>query len=297
MAVKLEAILGTPSGTCETVCHSDGGCEVRYSIEQDDSYWQKGFGTCMPARRGGACNIHEYCRIGNHVDEQCGTPCKPGKRAISPFTRPFTTTRSPSFPKKPTQSHRPWTTTPTGTCETLCSPNGTCKVKFALDDNGHKLWGHGMCFPENLGGECKGIHESCRRGNHVSQQCGKPCRDEKRMIGTESLLSTTISPNPSRTSSPAPKRPGLPTLPSGICSTSCSPNGSCKVSFSIDDNGHKQWGHGSCFPEEFGGKCSGIHELCRIGNHVSQQCGSPCQSGTRDIKVIKYSFAPYDIFC
>ena len=76
MVVQLEAIVGTPSGTCETVCHLDGGCEIRYSIEQD-SYWRKGFGTCVPARNGGACNVHEYCWIGNHVDEQCGTCGRP----------------------------------------------------------------------------------------------------------------------------------------------------------------------------------------------------------------------------
>ena len=77
-------------------------------------------------------------------------------------------------------------------------------------------------------------------------------------------------------------------VPSGTCETFCqdltlAPNGGCEVKFSIREGRRFRGGRRSCFSADFGGSCSGIDELCRIGNHVSQQCGEPCREGKRDI--------------
>ena len=72
-------------------------------------------------------------------------------------------------------------------------------------------------------------------------------------------------------------------VPSGTCETFCQPNGGCEVEFSIREGRRFRGGKGSCFPADFGGSCSGIDELCRIGNHVNQQCGEPCREGKRHI--------------
>ena len=59
------------------------------------------------------------------------------------------------------------------------------------------------------------------------------------------------------------------------CVTRCSSNGGCSVKIVNGPASGKV--SGSCFPPSFGGSCSGIPEICKFGNHVSTQCGSPCQ--------------------
>ena len=62
--------------------------------------------------------------------------------------------------------------------------------------------------------------------------------------------------------------------------TTCEPDGSCKVKIVNGPPGNSQ---GSCFSPFFKGVCYGIPNLCSIGTHVEQQCGSPCQEGTRNV--------------
>ena len=59
------------------------------------------------------------------------------------------------------------------------------------------------------------------------------------------------------------------------CVTRCSSNGGCSVKIVNGPASGKV--SGSCFPPSFGGSCSGVPEICKFGNHVSTQCGSPCQ--------------------
>ena len=191
------------SGTCETICHGDGSCEVKYSIQHAYGGWQKGWGTCVPARYGGSCKIQEYCRIGHHVNEQCGTPCVAGKRDIGSESL-SSTTDGGGYTSIESAALPTWTratTQTTGTCETTCSYDGSCEVEWSIDDHhGHRQWGKGSCFGADFGGECNGIHKHCRIGNHVTQQCGQPCREGKRDIGSdlESSVSTSSSQEPRR---------------------------------------------------------------------------------------------------
>lgn len=63
------------------------------------------------------------------------------------------------------------------------------------------------------------------------------------------------------------------------CQTTCQSNGSCKVKII---NGPPGPLSGSCFPPDFGGSCTGIPTQCQRGSNIQQQCGSPCQAGTRN---------------
>merc|ERR1711862_255865 len=63
------------------------------------------------------------------------------------------------------------------------------------------------------------------------------------------------------------------------CQTTCQSNGSCKVKII---NGPPGPLSGSCFPPDFGGSCSGIPSQCQRGSNIAQQCGTPCQAGTRN---------------
>merc|ERR1712038_65152 len=68
--------------------------------------------------------------------------------------------------------------------------------------------------------------------------------------------------------------------PSNVqCQTTCKSNGSCKVKII---NGPPGSLSGSCFPPDFGGSCSGIPSQCQRGSNIAQQCGTPCQAGTRN---------------
>ena len=64
------------------------------------------------------------------------------------------------------------------------------------------------------------------------------------------------------------------------CVTTCNSNGGCSVKIV---NGPPGKSSGSCFPPDFKGRCSGIPDLCARGNHISTQCGSPCEAGTRNV--------------
>ena len=64
------------------------------------------------------------------------------------------------------------------------------------------------------------------------------------------------------------------------CVTTCKSNGGCKVAIVNGPPGKRQ---GSCFPPKFHGECYGIPDLCAIGTSIEQQCGSPCQEGTRNV--------------
>ena len=60
--------------------------------------------------------------------------------------------------------------------------------------------------------------------------------------------------------------------------TTCQPDGGCKVEIVNGPPGKTQ---GTCFSPNFHGACHGIPNLCSIGTHIEQQCGSPCRSETR----------------
>merc|ERR1711935_1226221 len=64
------------------------------------------------------------------------------------------------------------------------------------------------------------------------------------------------------------------------CVTTCKSNGSCQVKIV---NGPPGKSSGSCFPQSFGGSCSGIPDKCTRGRKISTQCGSPCKAGTRNV--------------
>ena len=64
------------------------------------------------------------------------------------------------------------------------------------------------------------------------------------------------------------------------CVTTCQSEGGCEVK--IVKGPHCTPYGGSCFPDyPFSGSCSGIPDQCFLGSHIAQQCGSPCQAGTR----------------
>ena len=62
------------------------------------------------------------------------------------------------------------------------------------------------------------------------------------------------------------------------CQTTCKSNGSCMVKMI---NGPPGPLSGTCLPPP--GTCSGIPHQCQKGRTMAQQCGIPCQQGTRNV--------------
>ena len=118
-------------------------------------------------------------------------------------------------------------------------------------ENGPPGKSKGSCFPESFGGSCTGIPEQCVKGNHISTQCGSPCKNS----------------HPDRNNKPH-------------CVTTCKSNGTCKVKIENGPPGAKS---GSCVPLAFGGNCNNIPPLCHRGNNIVQQCGTPCKEGTINV--------------
>ena len=76
------------------------------------------------------------------------------------------------------------------------------------------------------------------------------------------------------------------------CITTCQLDGGCQVRIQNWQQVGTFGVSGSCFSSRFGGSCSGIPNPCFLGNHISQQCGTPCISGSRNIGQ-NYQGLPY----
>ena len=98
-------------------------------------------------------------------------------------------------------------------------------------------------------------------------------------MGVGSRFNTGGSPSNSFSSSFSNSNSGGSGSGNIQCQTTCQSNGSCKVKII---NGPPGPLSGSCFPPDFGGSCSGIPSQCQRGSNIAQQCGTPCQAGTRN---------------
>ena len=134
-------------------------------------------------------------------------------------------------------------------CKYTCLENKGCQSRSTRGGSGRS---QGSCFPQSFGGRCTGIPEHCQNCNEVVD-----C-EAGQLVPTD------------------------PTVSNGQvqCVTTCNSNGGCSVKIV---NGPPGKSSGSCFPPDFKGRCSGIPDLCARGNHISTQCGSPCQAGTRNV--------------
>ena len=112
----------------------------------------------------------------------------------------------------------------------------------------------GSCFPHSYGGECSGTPPECSNCNNVLT-CHEPGqREEER---------------------------GRPPVEAGgdVCDYSCQPSGSCIVKYVGPPRGGNT--AGSCFPNSYGGGCSGTPRECEDCNSVLT-CHEP---GVRNHKV------------
>ena len=76
------------------------------------------------------------------------------------------------------------------------------------------------------------------------------------------------------------------------CITTCKLDGGCQVRIQNWQQVGTFEVSGSCFSPRFGGSCTGIPQPCFLGHHISQQCGTPCRSGTINIGQ-NYQGLPY----
>ena len=183
-------------------------------------------------------------------------------------TAPKPPRNRPTTPKPPRS--RPNTPKPVGNsgngpvtkgdCEYTCLKNKGCQSRSTRGGAGRS---QGSCFPQSFGGGCFGIPENCQDCNEIVDcEAGTGA-------GTGSGFGSGSSSSGSRVSNGQAQ-----------CVTTCNSNGGCSVKIV---NGPPGKSSGSCFPPDFKGRCSGIPDLCARGNHISTQCGSPCQAGTRNI--------------
>jgi len=148
-------------------------------------------------------------------------------------------------PKQPTNTNLLPTNPSSGSCQVTCKKS-SCQVR-----TGGTM---GSCFLPPFKSTCSGLPSGCG-------SCVNECKNK-------------VQPN-------QPSRPiRNPSIGGNIkCQTTCESNGSCKVKMINGPTGRLS---GSCFPPGFGGSCSGIPRQCQRGSNIAQQCGTPCQAGTRN---------------
>merc|ERR1711910_241481 len=127
-------------------------------------------------------------------------------------------------------------------CDYRCEPNGSCTVTYVGPSRPGQL--SGSCFPDSFGGSCSGTPPECR-------DCNK--------VRTCSEGGTSSGSRPSR-----PSRPSSSSSGSENCKYSCTSGGGCQVEWAGPFRpGQTQ---GSCFPQSFGGSCSGTPRECKDCN-------------------------------
>jgi len=125
-------------------------------------------------------------RSAGHVNDlnQHGVHCASGSTCIIQPNRPQpalppTAETQPIFRPAPRPDTLPSPDPTQIKCVTTCQSKGSCKVRMVNGPPG-KL--SGSCFPASFGGSCSGIPDQCVRGNHISSQCGNPCKAGTRYV-------------------------------------------------------------------------------------------------------------------
>ena len=255
---KLQAGETEDLNTCTNASDPDGKYWCSTKTDRDGVHEKGHWGYCND-------DLALFVRSSDEGEGDCPIPDKPSpKPPIRRPTTPKPPRSRPTTPKPPRS--RPTNPKPVGNsgskgngpvtkgdCKYTCLKNKGCQSRSTSGGDGRT---QGSCFPQSFGGTCTGIPENCQNCNEVVD-----CE-----AGTGSGTGTGTRPRPSSGQAQ--------------CVTTCNSNGGCSVKIV---NGPPGKSSGSCFPPDFKGRCSGIPDLCARGNHISTQCGSPCQAGTRNV--------------
>ena len=127
----------------------------------------------------------------------------------------------------------------------------------------------GSCFPQSFGGSCSGTPSEC-------QDCNKRlnCQEGGGSEGGSNRRVIEISPNIRGSNNRFGGNDKNPT----DCKYECTNNGGCKAKYIGPPR--KGYTSGSCFPESFGGGCSGTPPEC-------QDCNQKVSCSKNGIEQIK----------
>ena len=160
-------------------------------------------------------------------------------------------------------------------CDYKCNSNGGCTVKYVGPPRAGKV--SGSCFPESFGGSCSGTPRECQNCNTVLN-----CQEGGSSLGNQGSqwsqgFDNAGSGNQGSQWSQGNNNAGSGNQGSQLCNYECKSDGGCSAEYIGPFRpGTKS---GSCFPQSFGGRCTGIPPEC--GN----SCHPYCQNGSQGNQV------------
>ena len=164
----------------------------------------------------------------------------------------------------------------TANCDYKCTKNGGCSVqyigparagnskvffekKISATINIYIYISQGTCFPKSFGGKCRGTPRECDECNAVLTDCEEWESQPETRHSSVKVAAGQIAEM-------------VDTVGRDNCKYECQQNGSCTSSYMGPPRAGPR--KGSCYPESFGGNCSGIPKECQDCNRA-KNCPEP----------------------